>query len=139
MVIPLLAVLLGAPIGLAIRGRKRVVMAVALAVPVLAILGFAAQLVPGGVEECSSSTSGTDVCKQLPAIAAWSGPLPFLIAVLLVVLALAPLLSVRTRTWWIAAASAGLQAIAQVVSFGAFVAWAPALLATVIVAFAVTE
>ena len=139
MVITLLALLLGAPIGLAIRGRKRVVMAVALAAPFLAVLALAAQLIPGGVEECSSSTSGTDVCKQLPAITAWSGPVPFVIAFLLIVLALAPIVGVRTRTWWVAAGSAALQAIAQVISFGGFIDWAPALLATVVVAFTVRE
>ena len=139
MVIPLLALLLGAPVGLAIRGRKRVVMTVAIAAPVLAFLAFAAQFIPGGVEECSSSTSGADVCKQLPAITAWSGPLPFVIALLLIVLALAPIVGVRTRTWWVAAVSAALQAIAQVISFGGFIDWSPALVATVVVAFAVTE
>lgn len=139
MVIPLLALLVGAPIGLAIRGRKRVVLAVALAAPFLAVVALAAQFIPGGAEQCRSSSGGTTVCEQLPAITAWSGPLPFVIAFLLILLALAPLISVRTKTWWIAAASAGLQAIAQVISFGGFIDWAPALVATVVVAFAVTE
>ena len=139
MIVPPLALVLGAAIGLAIRGRKHVVIAVAIAAPLLAVLALVAQFIPGGAEECRSSSSGATVCEALPAITAWSGPLPFLVAVVLCVLALAPLVSVRLRRWWVAAASAALQAIAQVVSFGGFIDWAPALLATVVVAVAVTE
>lgn len=136
MLIPLLALILGAPIGLAVRGRQRIVMAVAIASHVLAVLALAAQFIPGGVEECHGSTSGASSCQALPAITAWSGPLPFLIAFLLIVLALAPIVSVRTSKWWVAAASAALQAVPQVISFGGFIDWAPALLATVVVSFA---
>jgi len=62
--------------------------------------------------------------------------LPFAIAIALIALSLVPLASVRTRNWWPAAASAALQAIPQVISFGGFLAWAPALAVTVAMAFA---
>jgi len=46
------------------------------------------------------------------------------------------LVSVRTGKWWPAAASAVLQAIPQVISFGGFLDWAPAPVVTIAVAFA---
>jgi len=119
------------------RGRRRVVLILAVSAPLLSVLAFAVQFVPGGVETCSSSTDGTSFCKSLPAVSAWEGPLPYAIAVALVLLSLAPLASVRTDRRSPAVVSAVLQAIPQVISFGGFVDWAPALAATIAVAFAV--
>jgi hypothetical protein len=129
------ALVVGA-LGLLIRGRRRIVLIVAVGAPILSVLAFIAQFVPGGVESCTSSTSGPDVCQSLPAVTAWEGPLPYSIAIGLIVLSLAPLVSVRTGKWWPAAVSAVLQAIPQVISFGGFLDWAPALAVTVAVAFA---
>ena len=67
-----------------------------------------------------------------------AGPLPYLIAMGLIALSLAPLASVRLGKWWPAAVSALLQAIPQVISFGGFIDWAPALAVTIAVAFALT-
>lgn len=136
MIIPPLVTILGAGIGLLVRGHRRVVFLIAAIAPVLSVSAFALQFVPGGAEECQSSTSGSTVCHSLPAISGWSGPLPYAIAVCLVVLSLAPIVSVRLGSWWLAAVSAVLQAAPQVISFGGFIDWAPALLATISVAFA---
>jgi|ERR1700674_252500 len=136
MLIPPLALAVGA-LGLLARGHRRVVLILAFAAPILSIGAFAAQFVPGGAESCSSSTGGLNVCQSLPAVSGWGGPLPYLIAVGLILLSLAPLASVRTGKWWPAAASALLQAVPQVISFGGFIDWAPALAVTVGVAFAV--
>ncbi len=136
MIVPPLALVLGAPVGYLLRARPRAVGYVAIATPALSVLAMLAQLVPGGGMECVSTVAGSSTCQAVPAIAMWSGPLPYAIAAELVVLSLAPLLSVRLRSWWPAGASAVLQAVPQLISFGGFVAWAPALLATTIVAFA---
>ena len=58
-----------------------------------------------------------------------------MIATALVVLSLAPLVSLRTGSWVPAASAAVLQAVPQAISWG-LSDWAPALLATVAVAFA---
>ena len=136
MLIPPLALAVGA-LGFLIRGHRRVILIVAIAATILSVLAFAAQFVPGGAESCTSSTTGPTVCQSLPAVSGWDGPLPYSIAVGLVWLSVAPLLSVRIGKWWPAAASAVLQAVPQVISFGGFVDWAPALVATIAVAFAV--
>lgn len=135
MLVPLLALAVGA-LGYFARGHRRAVLSMAIAAPILSLLAFAAQFVPGGVETCSSSTDDSSLCRSLPAVSAWAGPLPYLIAFALVVLSLAPLVSVRTGRRWPAVVSAVLQAIAQVISFGGFVDWAFALAATIAVAFA---
>lgn len=135
MLVPLLALAVGA-LGYFARGHRRAVLSVAIAAPILSLVALAAQFVPGGVETCSSSTDGSSLCRSLRAVSAWAGPLPYLIAVALVVLSLAPLVSVRTGRRWPAVVSAVLQAIAQVISFGGFVDWAFALAATIAVAFA---
>lgn len=119
-------------------GRRRAVLIVAIAVPILSVLAFAAQFVPGGVQSCSSSTDGPTVCQSLPAVSGWGGPLPYAIAIALVLLSLAPLVSVSTGKRWPATVSALLQVIPQVISFGGFIAWAPALAATIAFAFAFT-
>ena len=137
MLIPPLALALGA-LGLLARGHRRVVLGLALAVPILSLLAFVAQFYPSGIEVCMGSTSGTNVCHSEAPISAWAGPLPYAIAVALTALSFVPLVSVRTGKWWPAAASAVLQAIPQVISFGGFVDWAPALLVTIMVAFALT-
>jgi hypothetical protein len=134
MIILPLALILGAGLGLVMRNRRRLILVVAIATPLLSVLALVAQFVPGGVESCQSTTFGTSTCEALPAVEAWDGPVPFAIAVALIVLSLAPLVSARTGAWWPAAASAALQAIPQVISFGGFIDWAPALLATVAVA-----
>jgi len=134
MVILPLALILGAGLGLVMRNRRRLILAVAIAAPVLSIVALAAQFVPGGGESCTSTTSGASSCQAVPAVEGWDGPLPFAIALALIVLSLAPLVSARTGAWWPAAAAAFLQAIPQVISFGGFIDWAPALLATVGVA-----
>jgi hypothetical protein len=134
----LLPALAAGVLGLLARGHRRVVLILAIAAPVLSMVAFAAQLLPGGVQSCTSSTSGPDVCQSLPAVSAWGGPLPFLIAGALFFLSLAPLASVRAKSWWPAAISALLQAIPQVISFG-FLAWAPALALTIAVAFALSR
>ncbi len=136
MLIPPLALAVGA-LGLLARGHRRVVLALAFAAPILSVVAFAAQFVPGGAESCTSSAGGSNVCQSVPAVSGWGGPLPYLIAIGLILLSLVPLASVRTGKWWPAAASALLQAVPQVISFGGFVDWAPALAVTVGVAFAV--
>ena len=137
MLILPVALALGA-LGLLARGHRRVVLALAVAAPILSVLALAAQYLPTGLESCTASTSGPMVCHSLPAVYAWAGPLPYLIAIGLIVLSLAPLASVRIGKWWPAAASALLQAIPQVISFGGFIDWAPALAVTIAVAFALT-
>jgi hypothetical protein len=108
----------------------------AFAAPILSLFALAAQFVPGGAESCTGSLDGTSVCQALPAVSGWEGPLPYAIAASLVLLSLAPLVSLRTGSWWPAAVSALLQAVPQVISFGGFVDWAPALLVTIAIAFA---
>src|ERR1700737_32047 len=119
-------------------GPRRASLILAIAAPILSALAFASQFVPGGVESCRSSTEGPTVCESLPAVTAWSGPLPYSIAIALVLLSLAPLVSVRTGKRWPATVSAVLQVIPQVISFGGFIAWSPALAATISFAFAFT-
>jgi len=123
-------------LGLLARGRRRVVLTLAVAAPILSVLALAAQYLPSGLESCTASTSGPMVCRSLPAVYAWAGPVPYLIAIGLIVLSLAPLASVRVGKWRPAAASALLQAIPQVISSGGFIDWAPALAVTIAVAFA---
>ena len=136
MLILPLALALGA-LGLIARGHRRVVLAIAIAAPILSVLALAAQFLPGGAESCTSTISGPTICHAEAAVSGWSGPLPFAIAIALIALSLVPLASVRTRNWWPAAASGALQAIPQVISFGGFLAWAPALAVTIAMAFAV--
>lgn len=137
MLILPLALILGAGLGFVMRNRRRLILAVAIAAPLVSVVALVAQFVPGGGESCQSSTFGTSTCQAVPAVQFWDGPVPYAIAVALIVLSLAPLVSARTGAWWPAAASAALQAIPQVISFGGFIDWAPALLATVGVACAV--
>lgn len=137
MVILPLALVLGAGLGLVMRNRRGLILAFAIAAPILSIVALAAQFVPGGGESCQSSTFGTSTCQAVPAVEGWDGPVPFAIAFALIVLSLAPLVSALTGAWWPAAVAAFLQAIPQVISFGGFLDWAPALLATVGVACAV--
>lgn len=134
MIIPPLALILGAGLGFAMRNRRRLILAVAIAAPLLSAVALVAQFIPGGGESCTSTTSGASSCQAVPAVEGWDGPLPFAIAFALIVLSAAPLVSARTGAWWPATASAALQAIPQVISFGGFIDWAPALLATVGVA-----
>lgn len=137
MIIPPLALMTAAIIGLVARGHRPVIKAIAVLAPRLSIVALVAQFVPGGAQTCESSTTGPSVCHALPAVSGWGGPPPFAIAGTLILLSVAPLISVRTGAWWLAAVSAGLQSIPQVISFGGFVDWAPALLATMAVAFAI--
>jgi len=139
VIVPPLALILGALAGYVVRGHRRAVLVLALATPAFSLLAFAAQFVPGGAESCTSSISGAQTCNALPAVSGWSGPLPYTIAVALLLLALVPLVSFRLHDWRPAAASAVLQAVPQVVSFGGFLDWAPALLLTVAVAFALAR
>ena len=135
MLILPLALAIGA-IGLLARGHRRVVLILAFAAPILSVGAFTAQFVPGGAESCTASTGGPNVCQSLPAVSGWDGPLPYIIAIGLILLSLGPLASVRTGKWWPAAASGLLQAVPQVISFGGFIDWAPALAVTAVVAFA---
>lgn len=137
MIIPPLGLILGAGLGFVMRNRQRLILAVAIAAPLLSVVALVAQFIPGGGESCQSTTFGTSTCQAVPAVEFWSGPIPFAIAFALIVLSLAPLASALTGAWWPAAASAALQAIPQVISFGGFIDWAPALLATVGVAYGV--
>jgi hypothetical protein len=136
MLIAPLALAIGS-LGLLARGHRRVVLVLAFAAPILSVGAFAAQFVQGGAESCTASTGGPNVCQSLPAVSGWGGPLPYLIAVVLILLSLAPFASVQTRKWWPAAASSLLQAVPQVISFGGFIDWAPALAVTASVAFAI--
>jgi hypothetical protein len=119
--------------------RRTALLILAIATPILSVLALAAQFVPGGYESCSSSTSGPTVCQSLPAVSGWGGPLPYTIAVVLILLSLAPLVSMRTGKRWPATVSAVLQVIPQVISFGGFLFWAPALVTTIAFAIAFTE
>jgi hypothetical protein len=114
----------------AVRGRVLLILAVAT--PLFSIAALVAQLIPGGVESCGGSTTGASSCQALPAITAWEGPIPFVIAALLIALSFAPIVSLRTGAVWPVAVSAGLQFIPQVISFGGFIDWAPALLVTIV-------
>jgi len=134
VIIPPLALLIGALAGYLVRGHERVLLALAIATPLTSLGAFAAQFVPGAYEECQGGIAGAEVCKALPAVYGWDGQLPYAIASALVLLSFAPLLSVRTHAWWPAAASAVLQSVPQVISFGGFIDWAPALLLTICVA-----
>lgn len=125
-------------LGFLARGHQRVVLALAIATPVLSVLAFAAQFVPGGYESCTSTIGGSTVCHAEPAVSGWDGPLPLAIAIALILLSFVPLASARNGKWWPAAVSAFLQAIPQVISFGGFLDWAPALAMTIAVAFAVS-
>ena len=136
MIIPPLALILGAAIGLLARGHRRAVILIAISAPVLSAAAFALQFVPGGAEECQSSISGSTVCHSLPAVSGWDGPFPYAIATCLVLLSLAAPVSIRVNRWWIPAASAVLQSVPQVISFGGFLDWTPALIATTSIAFA---
>lgn len=121
-------------------GHSRIVLAVAIAAPILSVAALGAQFIPGGVESCTSTTEGgSSVCQSLPAISAWAGPLPYAIAAALILLSLAPLASVLAGRRLPAVASAILQALPQVMSFGGFIAWAPVLVATIVVAIAMSE
>jgi hypothetical protein len=147
VLIAIAAVVVGAGAGWAARGHRRVLLAIAIAAPILAVAAFAAQFVPGGATECTSSTivatsggttGGTgaaDTCRAVAAVSGWS-ELAFFIAASLCLLSLAPLVALRRGRWTGVAVSAGLQLIPQIVSFGGFLDWAPALLATTAVAFA---
>jgi hypothetical protein len=119
--------------------RRTALLILAIATPILSVLALAAQFVPGGYESCSSSTEGPSVCQSLPAVSGWAGPLPYTIAIVLILLSLAPAVSMRTGKRWPATVSAVLQVIPQVISFGGFLFWAPALVATVAFAIAFTE
>jgi hypothetical protein len=132
-----LALILGAALGLTLRNHGRAVTAVALVTPLLSVAALVVQFIPGGAEECTSTLDGSMVCHVVAAVSGWSGPLPYAIAGCLVLLACAPLVSARTGAWPVSAVSAALQAVPQVISFGGFVAWGPALLATVAVTFAI--
>src|SRR5438094_708944 len=68
-------------LGLLARGRRRVVLTLAVAAPILSVLALAAQYLPSGLESCTASTSGPMVCRSLPAVYAWAGPVPYLIAI----------------------------------------------------------
>jgi len=135
MLIVPLVVIVGAVLGLLAQDRPRALRVLVVVAPVLSVLALLVQFLPFGVESCSSTNSGAEVCQSLPAVTAWGGPLPYAIAAALVLLSLATLVSARTRSWLPAGVSALLQAVPQVISFGGFMAWCPALAATVAVAF----
>ncbi len=119
--------------------RRTVLLILAIATPILSVLALAAQFVPGGYESCTSSIEGPTVCRSLPAVSGWGGPLPYTIAIVLILLSLAPVFSMRTGKRWPSTGSAVLQVIPQVISFGGFLFWAPALVATIAFAIAFTE
>ena len=129
----------GSPTVSGVAGHRRIVLALAVAAPILSLAALGAQFIPGGVESCSSTTEGTSVCQSLPAITAWTGQLPFAIAAALIVLSFAPVAGVVAGKRWPVVASAILQVVPQVISFGGFIAWAPALLATIVVAIVLSE
>src|SRR5256885_17164441 len=103
MLILPLALALGA-LGLIARGHRRVVLAIAIAAPILSVLALAAQFLPGGAESCTSTISGPTVCHAEPAGSGGSGPLPFGIAIPLIARSPGPLASGGTGDWWPAAA-----------------------------------
>jgi hypothetical protein len=119
--------------------RRRALLILAIAAPILSLLAFGAQFVPGGYESCTSSIEGPTVCQSLPAVSGWGGPLPYTIAIVLILLSFAPVVSMRTAKRRPATVSAVLQVIPQVISFGGFLFWAPALVATIAFAIAFTE
>src|SRR5947208_2540082 len=135
MLILPLAVVVGAVLGLLARDRPRAQWVLVVSAPVLSLLALASQFLPIGAESCTSTAGGSSVCQSVPAVTGWGSPLPYVIAVALVVLSLAPLVSLLTRSWLPAGVSALLQAVPQVISFGGFLLWAPALVATVATAF----
>lgn len=131
----LIALVVGGGVGVLSSSRDGTIRFIAIAAPLLAIAALVGQVVPGGAHSCTGSLDGTSTCQAAAAISGWSGPTPYVIAAALVVLSLAPLLSLYTRSWMPAAAAAALQVVPLAISWG-FSDWAPALLATVAVAFA---
>lgn len=138
MLVPPIALILGAILGLLARQRPHARTILMVAAPVLSVVALAAQFVPDGVQSCTSTANGSTVCQSLPAVAAWGGVLPYLIAIALVLLSFGTVVSARTGSWLPAGISALLQSLPQVISFGGFLDWAPALVATVAMAFVVS-
>ena len=135
MVAVLAAVVLGIGAGFAARGHDRILLAIAIACPVLTIAAFAAQLIPGGATECVGTLDGANTCRAVAAVSGWSDPVPYVIAATLAVLSFAPLLSLRSNNAVAVGVAAVLSGLPQVISWG-FSDWAPALLAMVTVAVA---
>jgi hypothetical protein len=130
----------GAVLGIALRHRPGSQLAVAALAPALSLLALAvAFLWPGPVHTCSSFTTvgGTEseTCGSLPLAAAFSWPLTYLVVGALVLLSAAPLVSVWLRSWLPAGASAFLQFVVLILSFGGLFFWVPALVITVAIAF----
>ena len=134
MLAVLAAVVIGVGVGFVAQGRPRVLLGLAVAAPLLAVAALAAQFVPGGATECTGTLSGPNTCRAMPAVSGWS-LLAFAIALAVVVLSFAPLISLRTGSWIPAGLAAVLQALPIMISWG-LSDWAPALLATIAVAFA---
>jgi H+/Cl- antiporter ClcA len=134
IVIPAIAFILGGLIGTTARHRIHAQMLLLFAAPVLSMLAFFVQFLPfAGGELCTST-----VCRPVPPVAGWSGHLPYLIAIGLVLLSFATVVSFWTDNWAPAAISAVLQCVPQVSSFGGFIDWAPTLVVTIAMAFAMT-
>src|SRR5258708_32879483 len=91
--------------------RRRGLLILAIAAPILSLLAFGAQFVPGGYESCTSSIEGPTVCRSLPAVSGWGGPLPYTIAIVLILLSLAPVFSMRTGKRWPSTRSAVLRGL----------------------------
>jgi hypothetical protein len=108
----------------------------AWAAPLASVLAFAALFVPGGVTSCSGSSTGGEACRSLPAVTAFS-PEAMAIAIVLVALGFAAPLALWQRRRGYAVASAMLQVVPQVISFGGFLLWLPALALTVVAALVV--
>src|SRR5947208_962775 len=111
MLILPLAVVVGAVLGLLARDRPRAQWVLVVSAPVLSLLALASQFLPIGAESCTSTAGGSSVCQSVPAVTGWGSPLPYVIAVALVVLSLAPLVSLLTRSWLPAGVSALLPAV----------------------------
>jgi hypothetical protein len=141
----LLSLAVGVPLGLLLRDRLRAQLVVAGLVPLLSLLAFAAQFIPGGGSMvCTSFTTVSGgvaeqtpitSCGSVPNFEAWGGPLPASIALALVLLSFAPLLSLRLKSWLPAGVAAVLAAVPQAISMG-FFHWLPALVLTIAMAFA---
>src|SRR5258708_39978043 len=97
--------------------RRTALLILAIAAPILSLLAFGAQFVPGGYESCTSSIEGPTVCQSLPAVSGWGGPLPYTIAIVLVLPFLAPVVRMRTGERWAAHVSAVVHVGPQVGRF----------------------
>ena len=118
-------------------GRWRLLFSIAAAA--LDLAGLAASFLPVGASSCTGQATAVaqehpagpvrQICRAAPTIVAFQSALPLF--GLMIALGLVPLLTLKIRGRWPSAVSALLQAVLQLLGFGAFLFWVPAWLCTV--------